>query len=53
MKRGVVRLTPFQVVYGKPPPSIPTYILGSTNIEAIDSNLSTREEIFALLRKIF
>lgn len=48
---GAIGLTPFQVVYRKPPPSIPSYILGSSNIEAIDITLSTREEIFAFLHE--
>lgn len=38
-------VTPFQAVYAKPPPSIPSYVLGSSNTEAINSTLSTREEI--------
>ncbi|MCI53160.1 retrotransposable element Tf2 protein, partial [Trifolium medium] len=34
-------LTPFQVIYGKPPPSIPSYISGTSNIEACDALLSS------------
>lgn len=45
-------LTPFQIVYGRPLPSVPAYTLGSSNIEALDATLSTREEIFTLLRDI-
>lgn len=41
----------FQIVYGKQPLSIPTYILGSSNVEALDYTLSTREEILTLLRQ--
>lgn len=44
-------LTLFEVVYGKPPPSIPTYVRGTTNIEALDSELTTKEELFQLLQQ--
>jgi hypothetical protein len=44
-------LTPFQVMYGKPPPSLPSYITGSSAIDACDAVLTTREEILQLLRK--
>lgn len=44
-------ITPFQVVYGKPPPSTPSYILGSTNIKVVDTIIATMEEIFHHLRK--
>ncbi|WVZ11913.1 hypothetical protein V8G54_016443 [Vigna mungo] len=43
-------LTPFEVVYGKPPPSIPTYIEGISSNAGCDSLLTSREEIFALLK---
>lgn len=43
-------LTPYQVIYGKPPPSIPSYVLHSSSVEACDSLLSTRDEIIATLR---
>ncbi|WVY93545.1 hypothetical protein V8G54_032633 [Vigna mungo] len=43
-------LTPFEVVYGKPPPSIPTYIEGTSSNAGCDSVLTSREEIFALLK---
>lgn len=44
-------LSLFQVVYGKPHSSIPTYIRGTTNIEALDSELTTREELFQLFQQ--
>ncbi|MCI30682.1 Ty-3/Gypsy retrotransposon polyprotein, partial [Trifolium medium] len=44
-------LTPYQVVYGKPPPQITDYIAGTSMVEACDKVLSTRDEILALLRK--
>jgi hypothetical protein len=44
-------LSPFQVVYGKPPPSLPQYIHGSSSLEALDSDLTTRDEILTSLRR--
>ncbi|MCH93770.1 Ty3/gypsy retrotransposon protein, partial [Trifolium medium] len=44
-------MTPYQVVYGKPPPPISEYIAGSSLIDACDKVLTTRDEILAVLRK--
>ena len=44
-------LTPYEVVYGKPPPSIHNYLRGSSHNEAVDAMLTTREEIYATLRR--
>ena len=43
-------LTPFEVVYGRPPPSLPQYIQESTNLEAVESELATRDAILAKLK---
>jgi hypothetical protein len=44
-------LSPFQIVYGNPPPrSLPQYIQGSSSLEALDSDLTTRDEILTSLR---
>lgn len=43
--------TSFQVVYEKQPLTLPSYILGMSKLEALDSTLSTREEMLALLRQ--
>lgn len=37
-------VNPFPIVYGKPPPNIPLYILGITNVEAV----KTRYEILEI-----
>lgn len=42
-------LTPFTVVYGKPLPSLPNFVIGSSPIEAIDEELSNREQIVSKL----
>ncbi|GAU21767.1 hypothetical protein TSUD_328920 [Trifolium subterraneum] len=44
-------LTPYQVMFGKAPPSMPAYVTGSSSIDACDTVLQTRDEILALLRK--
>lgn len=44
-------LTPFQVTYGKAPPSIPRYLPGTSALEAVDSLLSSREEMLEFLRR--
>ncbi|MCH87860.1 Ty3/gypsy retrotransposon protein, partial [Trifolium medium] len=44
-------LSPYEVIYGKPPPNIPNYISGSSSVDACDAVLSSREEILELLRK--
>jgi hypothetical protein len=43
-------LTPFQITYGREPPSIPHYITHSSSIEAVDSILSNRQQLITKLR---
>ena len=45
------QMTPDEVTFGKPPPSIPQYIAGSSSVDAVDKILSNSEEMFASLRK--
>ncbi|RDX67272.1 hypothetical protein CR513_53874, partial [Mucuna pruriens] len=50
----ILLLTQLQVVYGKPLPSIPEYCIGSSHIEVVDAELSTREAILSKLHaKLF
>lgn len=44
-------MTPYEVVYGKPPPSLPTYLQGSSCNDAVDTVLRTREETHAILQR--
>jgi len=44
-------MSPFQVTYGKEPLSIPQYMVGSSLVEAVDSLLSTRQDMLITLRK--
>ena len=43
--------TPFEVIYGKPPPSLPHYLPGHTTNEAVDTLLTSRQEIHTKLRQ--
>ncbi|WVZ21125.1 hypothetical protein V8G54_008447 [Vigna mungo] len=36
-------LSPYQVLHGKPPPSLPSYIVGSSSIATVNETLSSRE----------
>ncbi|WVZ16528.1 hypothetical protein V8G54_009510 [Vigna mungo] len=45
------RVTPFEVVYGKPLPSLPSYIEGTSSNAGCNAVLSSREEILSLLRR--
>ncbi|PNX70554.1 Ty3/gypsy retrotransposon protein, partial [Trifolium pratense] len=43
-------LSPFQVVYGRPPPCLVDYIPGSTTLQAVDATLNDRDEVLQLLK---
>lgn len=43
-------MTPFQVVYGRAPPSLADYIPGSTTLQAVESALLDRTEVLQKLR---
>ena len=46
-----IGFSPFEVVYGRPPPTIRGYLRGSSNVEAVDTELATRDEILSLLKQ--
>ncbi|MCH81138.1 hypothetical protein A2U01_0001919 [Trifolium medium] len=41
----------FEIVYGRPPPSLITYIEGASHIQAVDDELYTRSETLDLVKK--
>ncbi|XP_073298458.1 uncharacterized protein [Primulina huaijiensis] len=43
-------MTPFEAVFGKPPPSIPSSITNSSPVEAVDTLLRDRDELLSTLR---
>ncbi|GAU38891.1 hypothetical protein TSUD_67540 [Trifolium subterraneum] len=44
--------SPFEITFGKPPPCIPHYLMGSSPIEAVDSILSNRQQLITKLKAI-
>lgn len=44
-------ITPYKTTFGKKPPSIPQYLIGTSNIDVVDDFLTSREIVFAMLRK--
>lgn len=47
---SATELSPFQVVYGKPPPTLVQYLQGSSPIEAVDHLLDSRSAMHASLQ---
>lgn len=43
-------VSPFEVVYGQSPPSLLTYIIGTSRVEAVDSYLRDQDAILCYLR---
>ena len=39
------KMTPFEVVYGRKPPTLLSYVPGTTRIEAVEKELQTRDEV--------
>jgi hypothetical protein len=46
-----IKMTPYEAVYSQPPPKLLSYVLGTTNVVAVDELLRTREQILALLQQ--
>lgn len=43
--------SPYEIVYGKPPPTLLTYVPSTTQVEAIDMELRSREQVLKELRE--
>ncbi|WVZ16861.1 hypothetical protein V8G54_009843 [Vigna mungo] len=43
--------SPFHIIYDKPAPSIPHYLLGSSSVEAVDTLLASRQDLLAQLQR--
>ncbi|KAL0289870.1 UNVERIFIED_CONTAM: hypothetical protein Sangu_2599200 [Sesamum angustifolium] len=43
-------MTPFQALYGRPPPSITSYVTGTTTVAALDESLHRRHSILSMAR---
>jgi hypothetical protein len=48
---SAIGMSPFQALYGYAPQPISTYVPGSTAVEAVDSQLQTRDKLLALLKR--
>ncbi|GAU23300.1 hypothetical protein TSUD_237540 [Trifolium subterraneum] len=46
-----LRLTPFQVVYGRTPPALSSYIPGNTQLQAVEATLMDRETVLQELKQ--
>lgn len=44
-------LSPYEVTYGKPPPTLPQYIPGTSCIEAADSIITTKQAVHSKLQQ--
>jgi hypothetical protein len=44
-------MTPFEVVYGHNPPSVLSYLPGTSKVQAVDQTLTVREDILRTLRE--
>jgi hypothetical protein len=42
--------SPFQIVYGRPPPTLSDYIPGSTQLQAVEATLLDRDSILQILK---
>ena len=45
------KLTPYEALYGFPPPKVLDYIPGTTTVDAVDKVLQTRQDMLALLKQ--
>jgi len=45
-----IGVSPFEVTFGRNPPSIPQYLMGSSSVAAVDEMLIDREAIFVKLQ---
>jgi hypothetical protein len=45
------RMTPFEAVYGQKPPSVLSYLSGTSKVQAVDQTLTVREDILRTLKE--
>ena len=45
------KLTPFETLFGYPPPKLLDYILGTTKVDSVEVQLRTRQQLLALLKQ--
>ncbi|KAL4196367.1 hypothetical protein AMTRI_Chr04g245810 [Amborella trichopoda] len=42
--------TPYEIVYGRPPPTLLSYVPGATQVESVDKELYDRDQVFKELK---
>ena len=47
---STTKVTPFEALYGYPPPRLLDYIPGTTSVEAVNDHLQKRQQIMSLLK---
>ena len=48
--QSTIKMSPFQALYGVHPPSIQTYLPGTTSVQSVDVALQDRDKLLRLLR---
>lgn len=46
----MIIMSPFEAVFGKPPPSLPSYLVDFSPVEAVDQCLKEREDVLKSLK---
>ena len=46
-----IQMAPFEVVYGRPPPTIHSYEVGSTSVAQVETSLCERDDLLRLLKE--
>lgn len=44
-------MSPFQALYGRPPPNLPSYLAGSSTVASIDDTLLTHTRLLEQLKE--
>jgi hypothetical protein len=44
-------MTPFEAIYGQKPPTVLSYLLGTSKVQAVDQTLTFREDILRTLQE--
>lgn len=47
---SATKLSPYEVVYGQPPPHLPVYEAGTTKLEMVEKSLKERNRMLSLLK---
>lgn len=48
--QSAIKMTPFEALYGRPPPAIRDYVTGSTSVASLDETLTQRRQMLHLIR---